>query len=117
MGVPFSGDDDSTMIDVTPIDARRPSRAEPKVEPIAEPTALASEEVGDLEPEQAAETDAEEPSAADAYQLGEEAFDAKHSIFSFPKEWEQMKRSDLVDAFKEGFRAREADVKAAKEAK
>ena len=114
MGVPFDGESDTgTMIDVTPVDARRPTRAEPKTEtpaPIPEPP----------EPEQEANPVPEEeagPSAADAYQLGEEAFDAKQSMFAFPKEWEQMKRSDLVEAFKEGFRAREAEVKSAKEAK
>lgn len=123
MGVPFSGDDDSTMIDVTPVEARRPQRSEPMAEkatpePKAEEQRIEEDlqaDAADLDDPGAVETEADgagEFGVPDAYRMGEEARDLKRSIFSFPKEWEQMKREDLIEGFKEGFRAREEELKA-----
>lgn len=117
MGVPFDGENDGTMIDVTPM-AERPTRAQPKrEEPKSEEQRNEEElqaEAADLNDQGAVDAEqqeGEEFGVADAYRLGEEACDLKRSIFSFPKEWEQMKRSDLIEGFKEGFRAREEELK------
>lgn len=116
MGVPFDGENDGTMIDVTPM-SERPQRAQPKQEQTAD-TVKSEDTLDDggqveTDPADASPDAADTPelSVADAYRMGEEACDLKRSIFSFPKEWEQMKRADLIEGFKEGFRTREEELK------
>ncbi len=129
MGVPFDTDADGAglMVEVNERPAP-PTRTKPPVwdktaaEEEAEEIAAGVAKLGEEAPAHDAETgeivepegeaEAAEFGTPDAYKLGEEAFEAKRSMYSNPREWEQMGKSDWIDAFRDGWKAAETEAKA-----
>lgn len=122
MGVPFSGDDDeSMMLDVTPSSGSRPDRKDfggkaPIREDVATEISGAAPMTGDgeqgTEDEQTGEVpDDESPMPefghADAMELGRVAFAEKKSIYSIPKDLDEQ----YHETWKSGWREAEADAK------
>jgi hypothetical protein len=127
MGVPFDTDADGrgTMIDVTPA---RPQRSDfdasqqqrvtqesgaPAEEPAAEEQV--NQETGEITGGSGA--DAPELSPADAYLMGAEACDKGFALKAVPPEWRDDEHQPLAEAWAEGWRARDAEVQAAKKGK
>lgn len=115
MGVPFRGDEDEeTMIDITPVRDRptreqpTPTRAAPEPQP--EPAEQQPEDVSQETTEPEEESQAEY-GAPEAMADGATARDEGKSMYSHPKEWTQLQQQGLIDAFKEGWRARDDELK------
>lgn len=124
MGVPFDSDmDHGTMIDVTP---SRPSRSDfeqprsPKTDPAQERPEPVTEErtqddpASEAQPKEAEGADNPMPefSAADAFEMGRGARTKGASLKAVPPEWRDGNNEPFVEAWQEGWNARDEEIKA-----
>jgi hypothetical protein len=112
MGVPFDGDaDQGMMIDVTP---QRPQRSDfDAPQPLVQADETATEQVNQETGEITEEAEHPELSPADAYQMGGEARDKGFALKAVPPEWRDDEHHALADAWSDGWRARDEEIRAA----
>ena len=83
----------------------------PKAPPAPPPVTKATAPAPPHDP-QTGEIEASEYGPADAMDAGRKAFEAGASLYSSPAEWEQLRQTSLIDAFREGWRENETQTNA-----
>jgi hypothetical protein len=120
MGVPFDTDADGrgTMTDVSPTrpprsDFDAPQQQRVTQDPSTQAEGAAVEELINRETGEITGADAQELSSADAYQMGAEARDRGFALKAVPPEWRDDEHQSLADAWSDGWRSRDEEIRAA----